>query len=116
MKITRLDEVEKTKMTMEGAKDVWKQVPISKNDGSPVFSFRVFTIAPEGHTPFHRHPFEHLNYVIKGQGVLVTQEGTTHDVKRGDFVLVLPDEKHQYRNKSASEPLVMICAVPKAYE
>lgn len=116
MKITRLDEVEKTKMTMEGAKDVWKQVPISKNDGSPVFSFRVFTIAPGGHTPFHRHPFEHLNYVIEGQGVLVTQEGTPHDVKRGDFALVLPDEKHQYRNKSAREPLVMICAVPKAYE
>jgi quercetin dioxygenase-like cupin family protein len=116
MKITRLDKVEKTKVTMEGAKDVWKQVPISKNDGSPVFSFRVFTIAPGGHTPFHRHPFEHLNYVIEGQGVLVTQEGTTHDVKRGDFALVLPDEKHQYRNKSPGEPLVMICADPKAYE
>ena len=116
MKITRLDEVEKTKVNMEGAKDVWRQVPISKNDGSPVFSFRVFTIAPGGHTPFHRHPFEHLNYVIEGQGVLVTQEGTTHDVKRGDFALVLPDEKHQYRNKSGDEPFVMICAVPKENE
>ncbi|MGD8512847.1 MAG: cupin domain-containing protein [Deltaproteobacteria bacterium] len=116
MKITRLDEIEQTKMTMEGAKDVWRQVPISKKDGSPVFSFRVFTIAPGGNTPFHRHPFEHLNYVIEGQGVLVTEEGTPHPVKKGDFALVLPDEKHQYRNTSARESLVMICAVPKAYE
>ena len=116
MKITQLDEVDKTKVAMEGAKDVWKQVPISKNDGSPVFSFRVFTIAPGGHTPFHRHPFEHVNYVIMGQGVLVTERGTEHEVKKGDFALVLPDEKHQYRNKSDGEPLVMICAVPIAYE
>ncbi len=116
MKITRLDELKKTKMTMEGAKDVWKQVPISRNDGSPSFSFRVFTIAPSGHTPFHSHPFEHLNYIIEGQGVLVTEQGTEHEVRRGNFALVLPDEKHQYRNKSDSEPLVMICAVPKAYE
>jgi quercetin dioxygenase-like cupin family protein len=116
MKITRLDELEKTKMTMEGAKDVWKQVPISRNDGSPRFSFRVFTIAPGGHTPFHSHPFEHLNYIIEGQGVLVTEQGTEHEVRRGDFALVLPDEKHQYRNQSARGPLIMICAVPKAYE
>jgi quercetin dioxygenase-like cupin family protein len=116
MKITRLDEVERTRMTMEGAKDVWKQVPISRNDGSPSFSFRVFTIAPGGHTPFHSHPFEHLNYIIEGQGILVTEQGTEHEVRRGDFALVLPDEKHQYRNNSDSEALIMICAVPKAYE
>jgi quercetin dioxygenase-like cupin family protein len=29
---------------------------------------------------------------------------------------VLPDEKHQYKNVSAKEPMVMICAVPKEYE
>ena len=57
-----------------------------------------------------------MNYIIEGQGVLVTEQGTEHEVRRGDFALVLPDEKHQYRNKSDSKPLVMICAVPKAYE
>jgi quercetin dioxygenase-like cupin family protein len=30
--------------------------------------------------------------------------------------MVLPDEKHQYRNKSESKPLIFICAVPKEYE
>lgn len=116
MKITNLEQTLKTMMTMEGAKDVWKQVPLAAADGSPVFSFRVFTIMPEGHTPYHIHPFEHLNYVISGEGVVVMETGAERPVKAGDFVLVLPDEKHQYRNSSPREPMVMICAVPKAYE
>lgn len=116
MNIRSLDKVEKIKANMEGADKVYKQVPISKDDGSPVFSFRVFTIEPGGHTPFHRHPFEHLNYIIEGSGVIVNESGQEREVKKGDFALVLPDEKHQYKNKSISEPMIMICAVPKEYE
>jgi quercetin dioxygenase-like cupin family protein len=116
MKISRLDEIEKIKANMEGAKEVYKQVPISKKDDSPHFSFRVFTIEPKGHTPFHKHPFEHLNYIIEGQGCLVDESGKEHEVKKGDFVLVLPDEKHQYQNRSPKAPFIMICAVPKEYE
>jgi quercetin dioxygenase-like cupin family protein len=116
MKITNLEKLEKAKMSMEGAKDVLKQVPISKNDGSPHFSFRVFTIMPGGHTPHHTHDFEHMNYIIEGEGVVVDGAGQEHPVKKGEFVLVLPNEKHQYRNKSTQSPMVMICAVPKEYE
>ncbi len=116
MKIISLDNVEKSFLTLEGARDVWKQLPISSGDGSPVFSFRVFTIEPGGHTPYHIHPFEHLNYIIEGEGALVTESGEERDVKKGDFALVLSNEKHQYRNKSDAAPLVMICAVPKEYE
>jgi len=116
MKITALDAVEKSKVTMDGAKAVWKQLPISKNDGSPAFSFRVFTIEPDGYTPYHTHPFEHLNFIIAGHGVMINEKNEEHEIHTGDFALVLPDEKHQYRNKSVSEPLVMICAVPKDYE
>ncbi|OPY65558.1 MAG: Cupin domain protein [Syntrophorhabdaceae bacterium PtaU1.Bin034] len=116
MKITSLDRVEKVKMGMEGARDTYKQVPISRNDGAPSFSFRVFTIEPGGHTPFHAHPFEHVNYVIDGQGYLVTEGGEEKPVKKGDFALVLPNEMHQYKNGTADRPLLIICAVPKDYE
>jgi quercetin dioxygenase-like cupin family protein len=101
---------------MAGAAGVSKQIPIAAADGSPVFSFRVFTIEPGGHTPFHSHPFEHLNYVISGCGALVQENGQELALKAGDFALVLPDEKHQYRNASSGEPFIMICAVPKQYE
>jgi len=40
MNITDLEDTLRTKMDMEGAQDVWKQVPISKADGTPSFSIR----------------------------------------------------------------------------
>ncbi len=116
MKVISLAEAEKKAVAMEGARNVWKQVPLGGGDGSPLFSFRVFTIEPHGHTPYHVHPFEHLNYVIEGNGALVMESGQEKNIHKGDFVLVLPHEKHRYRNTSDSEPLVMICAVPKEFE
>jgi quercetin dioxygenase-like cupin family protein len=116
VKVVSLDQVTKTKVDMEGAEKVCKQVPVGQSDGSPNFSVRVFSIEPDGHTPYHRHPSEHLNYVIEGHGALVTESGEEREIKQGDFALVLPDEMHQYRNKSKDRQLVMICAVPKEYE
>lgn len=115
MKITNLDRVEKVRVDMEGAEKAYKQVPISRNDGAPTFSFRVFTVEPGGHTTFHSHAFEHVNYVIRGRGFVVTENGAKRPVAEGDFVLVLPNEVHQYRNEE-DRPLVLICAVPKEYE
>ena len=114
MHITNLTQVKGGIPNMEGAKGVFKQIPISKADGTPSFSFRVFTIEPGGHTPHHTHAFEHLNYVIEGSGAVVCEEGQ-RPLKKGDFVLVKPGEVHQYCNTSES-PLVIICAVPKEYE
>ena len=116
MKVINIESVSKVKAKMEGAEKVFKQVPISAADGSPVFSFRVFSIEPGGHTPYHIHPFEHLNYVMEGEGCLINESGEEHKLKKGDFALVLPNEKHQYKNSSDYETMVMICAVPKEYE
>jgi quercetin dioxygenase-like cupin family protein len=115
MFITNLDSVEKTLMTMKGAEKVLKQIPLSRAKGVPNFSFRVFTIEPGGHTPYHQHPAEHLNYIIEGRGVLITKD-REHKVKKGDFALVQPEELHQYKNASSTQNLIMICAVPKEYE
>ena len=115
MHIVALEQVKKTKANMEGAEGVYKQIPISKESGTPTFSFRVFTIEPGGHTPLHNHPFEHLNYIIEGNGAVIAED-RERELKKDDFVLVLPGETHQYRNTSISKPMVMICAVPKEYE
>ena len=115
MHISNLQTVRKSRVEMAGADGAYKQIPISKNDGAPNFSFRVFTLEPGGHTPLHSHPFEHVNYIIEGNGALFF-DGKEHSIKKGDFVLVLPGEEHQYRNPSKSKTFVMICAVPKEYE
>jgi len=116
MKVTSLSVVERVKVDMDGVKNAFRQTVISKKDGAPTFSFRVFTLEPGGHTPYHRHPFEHGNYVIEGNGAIVKGTGEELEFKKGDFALILPDEKHQYRNTSADKTFIFICAVPREYE
>ena len=112
---THLDKVQKIVPEMPGAQGVLKQIPLSRTNGVPNFSFRVFTIEPGGHTPLHKHPFEHMNYIIEGQGVLVG-EGKANPIRQGDFALVMPDEIHQFQNTAQTGNLVLICAVPKEFE
>ena len=57
----------------------------------------------------------HMNYVIEGTGALVNEAGEETPLKSGDFALVNPSEKHQYRNKG-DKPFKMICGVPKEFE
>ncbi|MEE4115596.1 MAG: cupin domain-containing protein [Marinilabiliaceae bacterium] len=115
MKIISIDKVEKKQVHMEGASGAWKQLPLGSVDGAPLYSYRVFTVEPGGFTPYHNHPYEHMNYVIEGEGALVNERGEETPIKAGDFALVNPDEKHQYRNKGTG-PFVMICGVPREFE
>jgi quercetin dioxygenase-like cupin family protein len=57
----------------------------------------------------------HVTNVIEGSGALVNEAGEETPLKAGDFALVIPDEKHQYRNKG-DQPFKMICGVPKEFE
>ena len=114
MKITRLESCEVMPVDMQGVKDASKQIPIGKADGAPNFSIRVFTIQPGGHTPHHSHDSEHLNYILEGSGE-VLEGDRPRPVGVGDYVLVKPHEKHQYRN-TGEIPLKFMCMVPKAYE
>jgi quercetin dioxygenase-like cupin family protein len=116
MIINSLDIIEMKKVEMDGVKHAFKQVPLSREHGAPHFSFRVFTLEPGGHTPYHNHPFEHLNYVISGKGVVVCEDGSEEPVMAGDFVMVLPNEQHQYKNASKRKRFQFICAVPIEYE
>lgn len=115
MIIRKLDDVAKTGVDMDGVQGVAKQLVLGSADGAPNFSFRVFTLAPGGHTPCHDHDLEHLNYVLSGEGCLVDGEGTERPLTQGDFAMVVPGETHQFRNTGAA-PFVFLCAVPKAYE
>ena len=116
MKVVSLQDVKAASVIVEGASGVTRQVPLGKADGVPNFSFRVFSVEPGGHTPYHSHESEHLNYVIEGGATLVDADGNHHPVGCGEFALVKPHEKHQYRNLSETQVLRMICAVPALFE
>lgn len=56
-----------------------------------------------------------MTYIIEGTGALVKEKGEEQPIKAGDFALVNPDEKHQYRNK-VDKPLMLIRGVLKEFE
>ncbi len=114
MKITRLEACESVPIEMQDVVGATKQVPIGKGDGAPNFSIRVFTLEPGGHTPHHEHESEHLNYILEGTGELM-EGNQPRQIKQGDYILVKPQERHQYRN-TGDIPLKFMCMVPKAYE
>ncbi len=114
MKITRLEKCEVFPVNMDGAVGASRQVPIGKADGAPNFSIRVFTLEKGGHTPHHTHASEHLNYILQGTGEVMDGD-TPRAVSTGDYILVPPHQKHQYRN-TGKGPLVFMCMVPGAYE
>ena len=114
MKITRLEKCVTKPVHLEDIVGVSKQVPLGKADGAPNFSLRVFTIEPGGHTPHHTHEAEHLNYIIEGVGEVMDGD-TASPVTAGDYILVKPYEKHQYRN-TGDQLLRFMCIVPSDYE
>jgi quercetin dioxygenase-like cupin family protein len=113
--IRKLDDVARTSVDMEGVQGITKHLVLGSEDGVPNFSFRVFTLAPGGHSPHHTHAVEHLNFVLSGQGALMDGEGHASPLGSGEFAFVPPHETQQFRN-TGDEPFVFICAVPKEYE
>lgn len=114
MKIVRQIDVARAPVEMDGVRGAFKQVLIGRSDGTPTMSLRVFTLEPGGFTPHHAHPFEHINYVLEGRGEILSDAGP-RPLAAGDFVLVLPDERHQFRNVG-NAPFAFVCLVPRAYE
>ena len=84
--------------------------PLLFKEGWPGHTLRVFTIQPGGHTPKHSHNWEHVNYVISGEGTLEV-DGKVITLSAGAFAVVPPNALHQYSNKG-SVNFVMICIVP----
>ena len=45
----------------DGLRCAAKRLLIGPADDSPLMALRIFTLEPGGHTPRHRHSWEHLN-------------------------------------------------------
>lgn len=117
MKIINRSDCPKKLVKMEGSFGVDMQVPLGVDDGVPTCSMRILTVIPGGNTPWHDHPFEHMNYVISGEGILNMKDGPYH-LKQGDCIYVPSGWIHNYENISGrdGEYFVFICMVPKEFE
>jgi quercetin dioxygenase-like cupin family protein len=105
-----IKDVESKKLSGEGIQNVLKQIPIGPEQGWKDHALRVFTLQKDGHTPKHSHDWEHVNYVISGEGMLEI-EGQKQSLSSGAFAFVPPNKEHQYSN-AGDDDFVMICIVP----
>ena len=112
MHIQQFTDVPAEEVAAEGAVGVKIRWLIDEECGAPNFAMRHFEIAPGGHTPLHKHPWEHEIYALSGQGVVVCESGEK-PFAAGDAVYMPPNEQHNFRNTGAA-PLTMICVVPIA--
>ncbi len=112
MKVAHYTQVANAPVTMEGAVGCQVRWLVDEAQGAPNFAMRQFEVAPGGYTPRHSHAYEHEVFVLEGTGVVI-EGAAEHPLKAGDFVLVTPDEVHQFRN-TGSTPLKFLCMVPNS--
>lgn len=110
LKIMRAEDAPASPVDAEGTRGVTIRWLISRDDGAPNFAMRLFEVAPGGHSPLHRHPWEHEVYIVEGAGEL-DWEGSSRPLGAGQFVFVPPDREHRFRNTGAG-PLKFLCLVP----
>ncbi len=97
-------------VTMEGAAGVGMRMLIGPDERATNFHMRHFTVEPGGHTPHHRHDYEHEVLILAGEGVLRTDQGDK-PLSPHDVVFVPPNDRHQFRNTGA-QPLEFVCLIP----
>ncbi|MDD4307690.1 MAG: cupin domain-containing protein [Thermoplasmata archaeon] len=110
MKHMHYTDVEEQIPTEEGVKDVTVRWVISDKDGAKNFAMRVFTFQPGGHTPHHKHDWEHEIFVLEGNGI-IRSDDKREPLKPGDFMFIKPGEMHQMRNES-DKIFRVICLIP----
>ena len=111
MPVIKKNAIKTEEVTLEGVMNTVKADVIGDSEGWTDNTLRVFALGPKGFTPKHQHDWEHVNYIIGGQGSLLIGE-ETFDLEPGDYAFVPPNTLHQFRNTGDLD-LEFICIVPK---
>lgn len=111
MIVKDFERVEFSPVSEEGVHLVEKAILIGPEEGAPNFVMRRFELDQGGYTPFHQHNWEHVVYVLAGSGKLIA-EGGEYNLKANSSVLVLANEKHQFKADEKSR-LTFLCMIPK---
>ncbi len=98
--------------TPSGNKIFWM---LTSEVGAPNFEMRYIEIPAGAHTSFGSHSHEHEVFVVKGKG-RVKGGADEKEIVAGSAVFIPGNEEHQFLNASDTEPLGVICIVPKGAE
>lgn len=105
-------DIEEKEVHMDGVKDTTIRWMLTKDDGTPNFAMRMFTMGPGGHTPYHQHDWEHEVFIVEGTGFLVTEDGE-EPMRAGDVIFMPANKMHQFRNGQEGK-MRFLCLVPNS--
>ena len=107
MYVSHRDDIER----MQISEMVTKQRMVTPQQGWETHVMRLFTLAPNGAAPHHSHDWEHIVYVLEGEGNLYL-EGQDHPLTAGSVAYVPAQSDHQIANRGSGD-FVFICIVPQ---
>jgi quercetin dioxygenase-like cupin family protein len=109
--IGHFSRVKPEPVEMEGAQGAQIRWLIAEREGAPNFYMRLFELAPGGHSPRHRHDYEHEIFILEGRGTAL-DAGQEKEIEPGSFLFIPPQAEHQLRNTGRST-LKFLCLIPK---
>ncbi|WP_407310179.1 cupin domain-containing protein [Desulfosporosinus sp. SB140] len=111
MIVAREKDALRIKLEGDTVKNVFKKVLVSPREGWEGYVMRVFDLEADGYTPKHTHAWPHINYIVRGKGILHL-DGVDHEVEAGSYAYVPGNALHQFSNRG-EELFSMICIVPE---
>jgi quercetin dioxygenase-like cupin family protein len=69
---------------------------------------RIFDLAAGATTPYHQHPWEHEVFIVRGSGVVKSEQGD-RPFAAGDTVFIAGNEPHCFAAESAVQ---FVCVIP----
>jgi quercetin dioxygenase-like cupin family protein len=88
---------------------------VTTEQGAPNYEMRYIEIPAGGRTHYGHHSHEHEVFIVNGNGWVKGKE-TSLEISPRKAVFIQCDEEHQFINASKTEPLGVICIVPKGAE
>ncbi len=114
LRVVRPDPAQATPVQMDGVKETRMEILVGRQHGAPNFSMRHFVVAPGGHTPHHKHDYEHEVVVLEGEAD-VQYGPQVQRVRAGDVLYIAPNQMHQFRN-AGTGPMRFLCMVPTSFD
>jgi quercetin dioxygenase-like cupin family protein len=90
-----------------GVTETWL---IGKAEGAKNFALRYYEVEPYGFSQEESHEHDHGIIILHGEGEVQLKDKTVA-VEAGDVIYILPNERHQLRNRG-EEPLGFFCIIP----
>jgi len=108
--IGKIKDVKTIELSGPLVKNASMKALVSPEEGWEDHVMRVVELGIDGYSPKHAHPWQHINYVLEGQGELEI-DGVVTPILPGSYAYVPGNALHQFRN-TGQKTFKFICIVP----